>query len=739
MHGRHNPLTTEQIQESLDDLLSLILSERRTTTAPAVALARCTRQQQEWVVEWVKTLIRENVEMAYQFTTFAPKALALICENGLEDWVTDTLEVYDKNGLQAAITHLQTVESYAITYQRKNAGLALEDIQNVLQTFLTGLDGRRLKLVNSEVTFTDTQTLFLPATLNRFVKRDNNFFLYKAMAVHLWAQTGFGTWRRRFSAATAHLSHRDKAIRLFHTLERLRLDACIARELPGMFRDMGHLLTLFNEQRIPMGWEKIAHRLALPTATVDDSYELLETVYTWKVPTPVCYQGILVPEQVEPIMEMRRARDKKAFQAELAQLCQNKNSSTASKSQAPTDSQNIPDAPNSSHQGTNASSSSENQAAAESSRFSVEQMPDITHSERTNPILTLDGQPISASENLKKVMDSILQDLGKLPEDYLLSPGSGKDFAATDDTKATSKAPMLTQASEENVFLYPEWDYRRQRYYKNGCVLREVDVPLQSEQFVTDTLQRYRGLLKTLRRTFEALRGGNLRLKKQPFGEDVDIDALIAAYADAHSGLEMSQHVFTKTHKIARDIGVMFMVDMSGSTKGWINQAERESLVLLCEVLETLGDRYAIYGFSGMTRKRCEIYPIKRFDEAYNITVRQRVSGIAPQEYTRMGVAIRHLTRIFKGIDAKIKILITLSDGKPNDEGDNYRGTYGIEDTRQALLEAKREGIHPFCITIDTEAKLYLPRMYGAVNYTVINKVQQLPLKVSDIYRKLTT
>jgi nitric oxide reductase NorD protein len=735
MHGRHNPLTTKQIQESLDNLLGLILSERRTTAAQAAALARCTRQQQEWVLDWTKTLMRENVEMAYQFSTYAPKALALICEKGLEDWVTETLEVYDKNGLQAAITHLQTIETYAATYQRKNACLALEDIQNVLQTFLTGLDGRRLKLANSEITFTDTQTLFLPTTLNRFVKRDNNFFLYKAMAVHLWAQTWFGTWRRRLSTATAHFSHRDKAIHLFHTLERLRLDACIARELPGMSRDMGQLLTLFSEPQIPTGWEKIAQRLALPTATVDHSYELLETVYTWKVPAPVCYQGILLPEQVEPIMELRQAREKNAFQAELAQLCQTQNSSTASNSQAATDSQNLSDTPNNSHQGTNASSSTE--TTAESSGFRVEQQPNITHSEPMTPILTLDGQPLSASENLKKVMDSILQDLGKLPEDYLLSPGSGKDIEAIDDSK--SKAPLLTQVSEENVFLYPEWDYRRQRYYKNWCVLREVEVPLESEQFITDTLQHYRGLLKTLRRSFEALRGGNLRLKKQPFGEDIDIDALIATYADAQSGLEMSQHVFTKMHKIARDIGVIFMIDMSASTKGWINQAARESLVLLCEVLETLGDRYAIYGFSGMTRKRCEIYPIKRFEEAYNITVRQRISGIAPQEYTRMGVAIRHLTGIFKQIDSKIKILITLSDGKPNDEGDNYRGTYGIEDTRQALLEAKREGIYPFCITIDTEAKLYLPRMYGAVNYTVIDKVQQLPLKVSDIYRKLTT
>ena len=181
----------------------------------------------------------------------------------------------------------------------------------------------------------------------------------------------------------------------------------------------------------------------------------------------------------------------------------------------------------------------------------------------------------------------------------------------------------------------------------------------------------------------------------------------------------------------------MFMVDMSGSTIGWINDAEPEALVLLCEALETLGDRYAIYGFSGMTRKRCELFRIKRFDESYNNDVRGRISGISPQDYTRMGVIIRHLTRLLNELEARTKLLVTLSDGKPDDYMD-YHGEYGIEDT-QALFEARREGIHPFCITIHDEASAYLPHMYGAVNYVVINDVKKLPLKVSEIYRQLTS
>ena len=139
-----------------------------------------------------------------------------------------------------------------------------------------------------------------------------------------------------------------------------------------------------------------------------------------------------------------------------------------------------------------------------------------------------------------------------------------------------------------------------------------------------------------------------------------------------------------------------------------------------------------------MTRKRCELYRIKRFNDVYDDAVRARIAGIKPQDYTRMGVTIRHLTALLNNIEARTRILITLSDGKPDDY-DGYRGEYGIEDTRQALLEAKHAGVHPFCITIDHTGHDYLPHMYGAVNYTVIEDVRRLPFRVSAIYRQLTT
>jgi nitric oxide reductase NorD protein len=85
-----------------------------------------------------------------------------------------------------------------------------------------------------------------------------------------------------------------------------------------------------------------------------------------------------------------------------------------------------------------------------------------------------------------------------------------------------------------------------------------------------------------------------------------------------------------------------------------------------------------------------------------------------------------------------VRLLITLSDGKPEDY-DDYKGDYAIEDTRHALIEAKAAGIHPFCITIDREAQAYIPHMYGAVNYCFIDDVKRLPLRMPGIYRSLTT
>ena len=263
-------------------------------------------------------------------------------------------------------------------------------------------------------------------------------------------------------------------------------------------------------------------------------------------------------------------------------------------------------------------------------------------------------------------------------------------------------------------------------------------MPEGDAAFVEKTRLKYRGLAKSIQRIFEAILSEAQRQRRQVHGDEIDLDALVEAHVDRLMGREMPDRLYTHFRKSGRSVAVMFMVDMSGSTKGWINDAERESLILLCEALQVLGDSYAIYGFSGRTNKRCEVYRVKTFNEPFSTRVERRISGIAPKAYTRMGVAVRHLGKLLGDVPARTRLLITLSDGKPEDYG-SYRGRYGIEDTRHALLEIKRSGIHPFCITIDREAQSYLPHMYGASNFTVVDEVAKLPWKVADIYRRLTT
>jgi nitric oxide reductase NorD protein len=227
-------------------------------------------------------------------------------------------------------------------------------------------------------------------------------------------------------------------------------------------------------------------------------------------------------------------------------------------------------------------------------------------------------------------------------------------------------------------------------------------------------------------------------VRRQRDGDDIDLDALVESLADARAGLPSSDRLFIKLLRDQRDIAVIFLVDMSNSTAGWVGNAIKESLVLMTEALEVLGDRYGIYGFSGMRRTRCEIFHVKDIGEPYGEAVRQRIGAIGPSEYTRMGPAIRHASSLLGKTDARVRLLITLTDGKPEDY-DDYKGEYAIEDTRHALLEAKMAGIHPFCITIDHQAHDYMDHLYGPVNYIFVNDVRKLPLRMPEIYRVLTT
>jgi len=692
------PLSARELEERLDEALDAVLSSRRTAHPLALRLAPLEREWQDFTLHWVGVIARTSSEMAYQFAALAPDALRSFDPATAEAWIIHAMDTFDREGLYRGSSELKNLDAFIAASRSRTRAVAFEDACNVLGLFICGLAGRRLKLESGNEAYTDTETIHLPAWSTEYASRKQNFIVYKAMATHLWAQTRYGTFNVDPAAQLASYPDPGRALAIYHYLETARIDAIIARELPGLAREIA---TLGSAAPLPQSCRRVLDRDAAST----DSLALVSVLYDNFAPPRLSYMGTMHPEQVQAVRAARVAREKLELQSGLAKILAEK-----------------PPA-------------GEAQSAA-TQRFAVDRSDPADAG--GNLDLSLDGEPVALPAHVNDLLQSIAQDLGGIPDDYLVPAGDG---AYHDSKTPRNRAADVWQGTyhEEGAVLYPEWDYRRRHYRKQWCVLRELDVHPGNPGFIDATLAKYAPQVTRLRRTFELLRGEDKLLKKQQNGDDIDFDAVISAYADMRSGMELPQRLLVRRHKAERNIAVMFMVDMSGSTKGWINDAERAALVLLCEALEVLGDRYAIYGFSGITRKRCEIYRIKRFDERYDDPVRSRIAGILPQDYTRMGVAIRHLTALLNAVDARTKLLITLSDGKPDDYSDNYRGEYGIEDTRHALIEAHRSGIHPFCITIDREARDYLPHLYGAINYTVIDDVAKLPLKVADIYRRLTT
>ena len=163
----------------------------------------------------------------------------------------------------------------------------------------------------------------------------------------------------------------------------------------------------------------------------------------------------------------------------------------------------------------------------------------------------------------------------------------------------------------------------------------------------------------------------------------------------------------------------------------------RDSLFLFAESLGATGDRFGMLGFSSRRRDPVRVHTLKGFEEDYGAAVRGRIDAIRPGYYTRMGAAIRYATDLLANQPAGRRLLLLLSDGKPNDL-DRYEGRYGIEDTRHAVQQARHLGLTPFCVTIDERGNDYLPHLFGSGGYVVIRRPSELPRRLPLLYARLT-
>ena len=304
----------------------------------------------------------------------------------------------------------------------------------------------------------------------------------------------------------------------------------------------------------------------------------------------------------------------------------------------------------------------------------------------------------------------------------------------------------LPSASEDDIPLgegitLPEWDYKTQQLQAARCLLQPMLPRDAKPQKLPVRLQK---LSKVIQSQFEQLRSVRYWLKAQPQGEELDLSAWLDFHVESHIAPTAEKGLYSSFRGSNRDLSCLLLADLSMSTDAHLDNEHRvidvvqDSLLLFGEALQSVGENFAMYGFSSVKRHNVRFTMIKNFNEPYSDNVRGRIQAIRPGFYTRMGAAIRQATKVIAEQKSTEKLLLILTDGKPNDI-DHYEGRFGIEDTHQAICEAKKLGIKPFCITIDTDAQEYLPYLFGNDGFTVILRPEQLPMRLPQLYHQLTS
>jgi len=357
-----------------------------------------------------------------------------------------------------------------------------------------------------------------------------------------------------------------------------------------------------------------------------------------------------------------------------------------------------------------------------------------------------------------------------LPRGVQIYQFSPDKYSQVDRYKPADNVKPVPAEADEKLCYYDEWDFREKRYITAWCCVREKVLGEGNSYFYDKTLENRRTLAAEIKRQFERLPAEMLyKAKNLDDGDEFDLDQVIGELMDRRAGHTPSGKVYIKKKKIQRDVAVAFLLDMSGSTADLINKnrptmqyeesfkydfmkfvmqprrriidIEKESIVLLCHAIETLGDNYGIYGFSGHGRANVQFLIIKDLNESFGERIKRRVDQIAPIHGTRMGPAIRHTIARLDACGSTLKLLFLVSDGYPQDSLYGYDDDdkeYAIHDTKMALIEASKKNITPFCLTVDSAGNDYLRTMCNDIGYEVLDDIETLPHRLPMLYKKLS-
>ncbi len=288
---------------------------------------------------------------------------------------------------------------------------------------------------------------------------------------------------------------------------------------------------------------------------------------------------------------------------------------------------------------------------------------------------------------------------------------------------------------------YPEWDHGTGRYQANGAIVRSAVADEGDASWADGLIASNATLLRRVQQQFERLRARRVRLLQQRRGDEIDIAACVRAIIDRRAGLLGEDRLYTDVRPARRGLAISLLVDVSGSTDMQVTHElqvidiEKLAVLLATKAFDALGDSYNVLTFTGRGASDVRMKTVKAFNEPSGAVVRRRIAALRPEGGTRMGAAVRHAVALLAAQPAGHRLLLILSDGRPNDIG--YIADYAVEDARQSILEARAAGIFPFCLTIDRDGAEYLAHVFGSAGHVIIGNPEQLPSALLRAVRQL--
>ncbi len=314
---------------------------------------------------------------------------------------------------------------------------------------------------------------------------------------------------------------------------------------------------------------------------------------------------------------------------------------------------------------------------------------------------------------------------------------------AAKNKQSKSNVDQSSQVPEiETRHIYDEWSQQDNDYFRDHCILRERSTPWGPKSPLPKDFALQ---VKKTRRIFEYLKPSVVTKQKHLREGDVINPDLLIEYLISKSR-EPSPKIefYEKPHINRRDLAVLILLDVSGSTgngteKIQILELEKYAALVLGQGLHSLGDRFSICGFSGQGRENCEFYIFKGFDEQWDTATMSKMLRAKPRSSTRIGVALRHAGSRLAQQEARQRLIVLITDGKPMDSGYDSTTRYAQYDIRMACEENRKQGIHTFAISTEENTRADMQIMFSRGRFAILPDLSSPPRILPTLYLKITT